>query len=245
VGNTQLQQIRSLPTMNDSLLRQGYSLEPGILPASATETLRGLTATGTNRGFGDRFYLDRQPNVWSYLRSLRSFTDLIHRRFRHPTIVKSIYFDKPPRANWVVPWHQDLTINLSRPTDRPGFVNQRTLADRVTVQPPIELLGRITTFRIHLDDTDEGNGALRVVEGSHLAGIQRMDDTYIPRPERIRTLRLSAGGVQLMKPLLLHSSLRSTDNHCTLRPRRILHLEVIEEEHLDGLPWRECYRLRS
>ena len=27
--------------------------------------------------------------------------------------IKSIYFDKPPSANWIVNWHQDLTINLT------------------------------------------------------------------------------------------------------------------------------------
>ena len=37
--------------------------------------------------------------------------------------VKSIYFDKPPNSNWVVSWHQDLTVSVNKRIDIPGYKN--------------------------------------------------------------------------------------------------------------------------
>jgi hypothetical protein len=34
---------------------------------------------------------------------------------------KATFFDKNPEANWLVPWHQDLTIPVDRQIDRPGW----------------------------------------------------------------------------------------------------------------------------
>ena len=38
------------------------------------------------------------------------------------------------------------------------------------VQPPVKLLAEMVTLRLHLDFTHSGNGALRVIPGSHLEG---------------------------------------------------------------------------
>src|SRR3954463_10404316 len=35
--------------------------------------------------------------------------------------VRGLLFDKTPEANWVVPWHQDLTIAVRERTDAPGY----------------------------------------------------------------------------------------------------------------------------
>jgi hypothetical protein len=37
--------------------------------------------------------------------------------------VKAVYFDKPPQSNWIVAWHQDLTISVSDKVDIEGFTN--------------------------------------------------------------------------------------------------------------------------
>ena len=38
------------------------------------------------------------------------------------------------------------------------------------VQPPVEILSGMLSIRVHLDETPESNGALRVIPGSHLLG---------------------------------------------------------------------------
>ena len=111
------------------------------------------------------------------------------------------------------------------------------------MQPPIELLERITTYRIHLDDTDATNGALRIIEGSHSQGIQRIDEHYRSLPDTVRTLCSKAGGVQLMKPLLIHSSRRVRLGKGEAKPRRVIHLEVMEKSFTADLPLREYFAL--
>jgi len=87
--------------------------------------------------------------------------------------VKSIYFDKPEQSNWFVAWHQDMTIAVSNKADLPGFSNWTVKQNQFAVQPPVEILENNFTIRIHLDNTNECNGALKIVPGSHINGIHR------------------------------------------------------------------------
>lgn len=82
-------------------------------------------------------------------------------------LVKSIYFDKPKTSNWYVSYHQDLTISVDKKLELEGFGSWTTKQNQFAVQPPPNILERITTISIHLDDTNENNGALKVVPKSH------------------------------------------------------------------------------
>ncbi len=148
--------------------------------------------------------------------------------------VKSIYFDKPALSNWFVPWHQDLMINVDRRTDLAGFGPWTSKAEGVSVQPPLAILQNSCTIRIHLDDCDASNGALHVVPGSHQLGVV-LSAALPGLTQNSVVCEVPAGGVMLMRPLLLHASNRSTSN----RPRRVLHLEFSASELPVGLHWRE------
>lgn len=149
-------------------------------------------------------------------------------------VVKSIYFDKPETSNWYVPYHQDLTISVDKKLDLENFGPWTVKQKQFAVQPPLPILENIFTLRIHLDNTDAENGALKVLTGSHLQGIYR--------PEMIdRSLRneavcsVSKGGIMLMKPLLLHSSGRTTN----YKRRRVIHIEFSDMELPGELEWSE------
>ena len=88
-------------------------------------------------------------------------------------VVKSIYFDKPQASNWYVAYHQDLTISVNKKISLDGFNLWTTKYNQFSVQPPLPVLENVVTIRIHLDDTDENNGALKVIPGSHANGIYR------------------------------------------------------------------------
>lgn len=149
-------------------------------------------------------------------------------------VVKSIYFDKPPASNWYVSYHQDLTISVDQKKELTGFGSWTMKQDQFAVQPPLSVLEQIFTVRIHLDDTDEANGALRVVPGSHRKGIYRPEhiDWSV---ETAHTCCVPEGGVMIMKPLLLHSSGRTLND----RQRRVIHIEFSNEELPAGLNWAE------
>ena len=60
--------------------------------------------------------------------------------------------------------------NVDRQLDLPDFGPWRHKQGSVAVQPPRETLETICTLRIHLDECDATNGALKIVPGSHQHG---------------------------------------------------------------------------
>ncbi len=149
-------------------------------------------------------------------------------------VVKSIYFDKPETSNWYVSYHQDLTISVDNKLEIEDFIHWTVKQNQFAVQPPIDILESNFTIRIHLDDTGEDNGALKVVPKSHLKKIYR-PATIDWKIETETTCSVKKGGIMIMKPLLLHSSGRTTNS----KKRRVIHIEFSNQELPDGLNWSE------
>ena len=139
-----------------------------------------------------------------------------------PKAVRAIYFDKSPAANWLVPWHQDLTIAVSSHVEVLGFGPWSVKEGIHHVQPPLECLEQMLAVRLHLDDTDGDNGALKVLpvcivwESSSAERIQELRCEY-----EECLCAVNAGDAPSMQPLLLHASSRSMSD----RHRRVLHIE--------------------
>lgn len=149
-------------------------------------------------------------------------------------VVKSIYFDKPPASNWYVAYHQDLTISVKEKTDMPGFGPWTVKQNQFAVQPPVGILENSFTIRIHLDETNEENGALKVIPGSHNKGIQRPEKIDWKK-ETQESCCVPKGGIMIMKPLLLHSSGRTTND----KRRRVVHIEFSNALLPGQLQWAE------
>jgi ectoine hydroxylase-related dioxygenase (phytanoyl-CoA dioxygenase family) len=148
--------------------------------------------------------------------------------------VKSIYFDKPEKSNWYVAYHQDLTISVDKKVNLPDFGPWTTKQNQFAVQPPLDILENIYTIRIHLDDTDEHNGALKVVPKSHSKGIYR-PETIDWNVETEEICSVEKGGIMIMKPLTLHGSNRTTNG----KKRRVIHIEFSDRELPEELQWSE------
>lgn len=148
--------------------------------------------------------------------------------------VKSIYFDKPAASNWFVAYHQDLTISVSEKKETEGFSHWTKKDGQFAVQPPTEILENIFTARIHLDDTDAYNGALKVLEKSHLKSVFRFENLGLTTEKEV-SCNVNSGGVMLMKPLLFHGSGKTTNN----RKRRVIHIEFSDKILPEGLEWSE------
>ncbi|MCS4301584.1 phytanoyl-CoA dioxygenase family protein [Chryseobacterium sp. BIGb0232] len=149
-------------------------------------------------------------------------------------VVKSIYFDKPETSNWYVAYHQDLTISVDKKLELSGFGPWTTKQNQFAVQPPLNILENIYTIRIHLDETDENNGALKVITQSHVKGIYR-PETIDWNVETEEICKVEKGGVMLMKPLTLHGSNRTTNG----KKRRVIHIEFSDMELPEVLQWAE------
>lgn len=208
---------------------------PHMLGDRRLEVLReaGGRLNGDAPAFGVRNPLTKSPRIAEFVHSpplVRTASALLGA----PAVcVRALWFDKPPSANWFVPWHQDRTVAVRSRTTVQGFSGWTRKEGVWHVLAPPEVLERMITLRIHLDDADAENGALQVVPGTHKYGHFAVDGEAGRRVTPAVTLSVRAGDIVAMKPLLLHSSNRSGDH----RPRRVLHLEFASDPLPDGLQW--------
>jgi phytanoyl-CoA dioxygenase PhyH len=205
--------------LNNDIGQRGFAVVSNVL--SDSEVARLLDTLGSVSGPGRRGLLD-VPAVAALARSEKLLELVGPHMSGAPRAVRMIYFDKSADANWLVAWHQDLTVAVQERVDVPGFGPWSVKAGVPHVQAPVELLEQMLTLRIHLDDCDETNGALRVLPGTHRLGRLSSERIQALRTEREEVVcRASAGDVMLMRPLLLHSSGKSKGNG----HRRVLHIE--------------------
>ena len=149
-------------------------------------------------------------------------------------IIKSIYFDKPEKSNWFVSYHQDLTISILEKVVTEGYKKWTVKEKQFAVQPPATILENNFTIRIHLDDTTKHNGALKVIKGSHSAGIERIENIG-HNIDKEQFCEVKKGGIMIMKPLLFHASNKTTNDH----RRRVIHIELSNQNLPTSLAWSE------
>ena len=141
-------------------------------------------------------------------------------------------FDKSPNSNWLVVWHQDTALPFKEKRDTGGW-GPWSIKDGVNyAHAPARALERVLAVRVHLDDSCEDNGPLRVLPGTHRSGVLT-DDQINTISEEVPSVDcvVPRGGVLLMRPLLVHASSKSVSS----MPRRVLHIEYARSRYVDGL----------
>lgn len=226
--------------MIDKLDKQGFCIVENIYsPEEVTAIISLIESEAYENTFGLReFLLDKRELTKLVFNSkLLAIIRLISPNCNK--LIKSIYFDKPPNANWIVNWHQDLTINLLNKKEVEGYKNWRVTDKRVVVQPRKEFLENIFTIRIHLDDCTIDNGALRVIKNSHTEGVIDIKKWLQEKRGIEQICEVKKGGALIMKPLILHSSRRAENS----KNRRVIHIEFTDEELPEGLQWKEMIEI--
>ncbi|MGK0353018.1 MAG: ectoine hydroxylase-related dioxygenase (phytanoyl-CoA dioxygenase family), partial [Planctomycetota bacterium] len=153
---------------------------------------------------------------------------------------KATLFGKTPSSNWLVPWHQDVTIPVreSRPTL--GFDTWSTKGGIPHARPPLQVLESMLAVRLDLDGSTETNGPLHVLAGTHNRGILGAHDIQaIRRSQSSVTCLVPPSGALIMRPLLLHASSRAT----APEDRRIIHIEFATGQLPGGLEWYDRYAI--
>ncbi|MHA3772321.1 phytanoyl-CoA dioxygenase family protein [Verrucomicrobiota bacterium sgz303538] len=229
------------------LSSDGYAIVPDVLSAKRVETLiDAIELFRQGRGelaeAGLRNIAASIPEV-TELRQDEALIDMASSVLgQRAFVVRTLFFDKTPTANWKVAWHQDLTIAVHERIETPGFGPWSVKDEIPHVQPPAALLERMITLRIHLDDCDANNGALRVLPGSHCEGRLSAEQiqTWRGRVPEV-TCEVPQGGVLFMRPLLLHASAPALEP----RHRRVLHLEFAAECLPGALAWFEAQEVET
>ncbi len=149
--------------------------------------------------------------------------------------VRGMLFNKTPASNWKIVWHQDKTIAVKVRKDVADFGPWSMKAGVQHVQPGASVMAGMLAIRLHLDESNENNGPMRVIPGSHKAGNLSAEaiDTWRMQPSVVCTV--PKGGAILMRPLLLHASSSS------IAPgtRRVVHFEFAAGELPGGLEWHD------
>ena len=171
--------------------------------------------------------------------------DLAGRIKDHPAIrpllaeaavaIQCIYFQKSTDRNWLVPFHQDLSMPVASRVDHPSLTGWSEKEGNLHVQAPVELLERMTAVRLHVDECGAEDGPLRLVPGAHRLG--RLDAEAIATARRElgeTVVPVPRGGALAMRPLIPHASSRSTG----AGRRRVLHFVFAPPALPLGLAWR-------
>lgn len=138
---------------------------------------------------------------------------------------RATLFAKTGVTNWLIPWHQDTALPLATSFVDPEWAAWSQKSGVRYAHAPAWALSRVIALRVHLDPSTRDNGPLRVVPGSHLAGVltdQGVND-YVKTHDQT-TCSVPRGGVLVMRPLLIHSSSKAR----TDAPRRVLHIEYAD-----------------
>jgi len=186
------------------------------------------------QAFGMREVLKKIPKLKDVLFN-KNFKKLIKSIDKDVFLTKAIYFDKSPKDNWYVTWHQDVPINVLEKIEVDGFKSWTNKKGVISVCPPENISKNTFAMRIHLDDTTNKNGALKVIPGSHNKRLNDEEIKLISNNSIPFISEIAAGGAQLIKPLLLHASSPTT----VQKRRRVLHLEFSSIKLPNGLKYAE------
>jgi Phytanoyl-CoA dioxygenase (PhyH) len=151
-----------------------------------------------------------------------------------PRPVRALLFDKTVGTNWSLPWHQDRVIAVRERIEVWGFGPWTRKQGALHVTPPIGILERMTTLRLHLDPVPSTNAPLLIAPGSHLLG--RIPESEVPAVvDRCGVLAClaSLGDAWLYSTPILHAS------EAALEParRRVLQVDYAAEDLPGGLCW--------
>jgi ectoine hydroxylase-related dioxygenase (phytanoyl-CoA dioxygenase family) len=139
---------------------------------------------------------------------------------------RATLFDKSPTANWLIVWHQDTALPIRERHNVAGWGPWSVKENVIYAHAPASALARVVALRIHLDNSTEHNGPLRVLPGTHRSGVLT-DDQLQQLGQHTSPIEctVACGGVVAMRPLIVHSSAKSRVN----APRRVLHIEYAAE----------------
>lgn len=149
--------------------------------------------------------------------------------------VRAVLFNKTAETNWSLAWHQDRTICVKAKKEVTGFGPWTVKQGLVHVAPPVELLAKMITIRVHLDDVPATNAPLQIAPGSHRGGmvpVGKIEETVARLGTSI--CLADAGDVWVYSTLILHASAAAQD----ARARRVLQVDYAAFELPGGLEWQ-------
>lgn len=204
-------------------MHDGFAIVPGVLGGREVDAIAcDLGSETLQRSRAGARHLLSIPAVAALAKNPRLMQLAKSVLGCEPLPFGATLFDKSPDANWLVVWHQDTALPLVERREVAGWGPWSKKAGVDYAHAPAAALSRIVALRLHLDDSTEHNGPLRVLPGTHKLGV--LSDAQIHDVARRIdpvTCTVERGGVVAMRPLLVHASSKAT----VTASRRVLHFE--------------------
>ncbi len=209
--------------VRNAIEKDGFAIIPEFLASKDIEqVLRGVSASAPRRsragirhalGLSPVASLARQATLLDLARTVLGLNAFPFR---------ATLFDKSPKSNWLVVWHQDTALPLRKRHEIPGWGPWSVKEGVAYAHAPAAALSQVLALRIHLDDSTALNGPLRVFPATHTLGVLSDDRIHeLATKSAPVECVIPAGGILAMRPLLIHSSSKSH----TDADRRVLHIE--------------------
>jgi ectoine hydroxylase-related dioxygenase (phytanoyl-CoA dioxygenase family) len=208
----------------NSLRREGFEIVPKFVPEKTIYqlgvSLNEVSARRSRAGIRNAL---RVPAVHSLANDEKLVTLARHALGDGAIPFRATLFDKSPDSNWLVVWHQDTALPLRERKDVHGWGPWSVKEGVICAHAPALALEQVLAIRVHLDNSNNENGPLRVLPRSHTMGVLTDDaihdlsvntpavDCYVP-----------SGGIVLMRPLTVHASSKAKAKEAR---RRVLHIE--------------------
>jgi ectoine hydroxylase-related dioxygenase (phytanoyl-CoA dioxygenase family) len=216
----------------DVFERDGFFFSDSLIDAAACRNICELLDLQENRA-GQRHLIDH-PAVIELLAN-QALVNLVGTAVgTNAFAYKATLFDKSTDANWLIAWHQDISIPVTSRNELPMWRGWSVKDGVNYVQPPSEVLSSLVALRIHLDECKISSGPLRVLKASHkLRRVPHEQCAAFAASHVEQVVTGGMGSALLMRPLVIHASSKAI----AAERRRVLHLEFAAAELPDGLCW--------
>ena len=215
-----------------AITQSGFAIAPGVIaPSEADAILCQLESAKLNRSRAGARHVLRQPVLERIALDTRVLNLAQEVLGRNALPFRATLFDKSPGSNWLVVWHQDTALPLLERRETPGWGPWSVKEGLLYAHAPASALEQVLALRIHLDDSTDSNGPLRVLPGTHTRGV--LTDVELQElAVQITPVACTAsrGGVIAMRPLIAHASSKSQSE----LPRRVLHIEYAAIAELEN-----------
>jgi ectoine hydroxylase-related dioxygenase (phytanoyl-CoA dioxygenase family) len=223
-----------------SLEQDGFEIIPDVIPEKTILSVgKSLGESSMRRSRAGIRNALRFPAVRSLAmdEKLVSFAKQILGEGAIP--FRATLFDKSEGSNWLVVWHQDTALPLCERRDIPGWGPWSVKEGVICAHAPASALEQVLAIRVHLDDSNEENGSLRVLPRSQRAGVLTDDAIHdLATKTPAVDCHVHSGGILLMRPLTVHASSKVKSRNAR---RRVLHIEYAANLSLsEGLDLAVC-----
>lgn len=178
--------------------------------------------------------LDLSGSLDRALSEQSSLLKAIHSLNPYAQPVRIVAFEKSEGVNWGVPWHQDRVIAVTEKADVDGYRNWTNKSGIWHCEPPQSVLDQMLFVRVHLDESDQENGAMEIAVGSHSSGIIPSDNAEREAEQFPHEICCAKrGDVLVLNMLTLHRSKPAQ----TRSGRRVLRIDFSSAQLPSPLSW--------